>query len=99
MTLKNSGNLNNEIGLPLTLLRAGKGHEAAVLEMGFYVPGEIKLLCDIARPQIGVFFFMKSISGPGRIFIPEYILSRLEPGARNDENVRTQQKTRGGLSR
>ena len=54
MTLKNSGNLNNEIGLPLTLLRAGKGHEAAVLEMGFYVPGEIQLLCDIARPQIGV---------------------------------------------
>ena len=53
-TLKNSGNLNNEIGLPLTLLRAGKGHQVAVLEMGFYVPGEIKLLCDIAKPEIGV---------------------------------------------
>ncbi len=53
-TLKNTGNLNNEIGLPLTLLRAGKGHQRAVLEMGFYVPGEIDLLCQIAKPEIGV---------------------------------------------
>ncbi len=53
-TLKNEGNLNNEIGLPLTLLRLGKGHERAVLEMGFYVPGEIKFLCEMALPTIGV---------------------------------------------
>jgi UDP-N-acetylmuramoyl-tripeptide--D-alanyl-D-alanine ligase len=53
-TLKSHGNLNNEIGLPLSVLRLGKGHQAAVLEMGFYVPGEITLLCDIARPQVGV---------------------------------------------
>lgn len=53
-TLKNPGNLNNEIGLPLTLLRLGRGYEHAVLEMGFYVPGEIALLCDIAKPQVGV---------------------------------------------
>lgn len=53
-TLKNIGNMNNEIGLPLTLLRAGKGIERAVLEMGFYVPGEIDLLCKIAKPRIGV---------------------------------------------
>jgi UDP-N-acetylmuramoyl-tripeptide--D-alanyl-D-alanine ligase len=53
-TLKNPGNLNNEIGLPLTLLRLGEGYERAVLEMGFYVPGEIALLCDIAKPQVGV---------------------------------------------
>lgn len=53
-TLKNPGNLNNEIGLPLTLLRLGPGYERAVLEMGFYVPGEIALLCDIALPQVGV---------------------------------------------
>ncbi len=44
-TLKNQGNLNNEIGLPLTLLRLGAGHERAVLEMGFYIPGEISFLC------------------------------------------------------
>lgn len=53
-TLKNPGNLNNEIGLPLSLLRLGKGHQVAVLEMGFYVPGEIAFLCDLALPRIGV---------------------------------------------
>jgi len=53
-TLRSPGNLNNEIGLPLTLLRLGSGYERAVLEMGFYVPGEIAFLCDIALPQVGV---------------------------------------------
>jgi len=53
-TLKNPGNLNNEIGLPLTMLSLDKHHKRAVLEMGFYVPGEIALLCNIAMPQIGV---------------------------------------------
>lgn len=53
-TLKNPGNMNNEVGLPLTLLSLNEDHEVAVLEMGFYVPGDIKLLCDIARPEIGV---------------------------------------------
>ncbi len=53
-TLKSPGNLNNEIGLPLTILRLGEGYQRAVLEMGFYVPGEISLLCDIAKPQVGV---------------------------------------------
>jgi UDP-N-acetylmuramoyl-tripeptide--D-alanyl-D-alanine ligase len=53
-TLKNKGNLNNEIGLPLTMLSLTEEHERAVLEMGFYVPGEIELLCDLASPRIGV---------------------------------------------
>jgi UDP-N-acetylmuramoyl-tripeptide--D-alanyl-D-alanine ligase len=53
-TIKNPGNLNNEIGLPLSLLRLTEAHERAVLEMGFYVPGEIALLCEIARPHVGV---------------------------------------------
>lgn len=53
-TLKSPGNLNNEIGLPLTMLRLGSGYERAVLEMGFYVPGDIAFLCDIALPQVGV---------------------------------------------
>lgn len=53
-TLKNPGNLNNEIGLPLTILNLSEGYQRAVLEMGFYVPGEISLLCDLALPQIGV---------------------------------------------
>jgi UDP-N-acetylmuramoyl-tripeptide--D-alanyl-D-alanine ligase len=53
-TLKSPGNLNNEIGLPLTILRLGTGYERAVLEMGFYVPGEIAFLCDISLPSVGV---------------------------------------------
>ncbi|MBL6966054.1 MAG: UDP-N-acetylmuramoyl-tripeptide--D-alanyl-D-alanine ligase [Anaerolineales bacterium] len=53
-TLKNSGNLNNEIGLPLTVLGLSDGHRRAVLEMGLYVPGEIAFLCDLAQPHIGV---------------------------------------------
>ena len=52
--LKNPGNRNNEIGLPLTLLELEPHHDVAVLEMGFYVPGEIRTLCEIARPQVGV---------------------------------------------
>lgn len=53
-TLKSKGNLNNEIGLPLTLLRLSKGYERAVLEMGFYYPGEIRFLCELAQPAIGI---------------------------------------------
>jgi UDP-N-acetylmuramoyl-tripeptide--D-alanyl-D-alanine ligase len=52
--LKNPGNRNNEIGLPLTLLELEAHHECAVLEMGFYVLGEIQTLCEIARPHVGV---------------------------------------------
>lgn len=53
-TLRSPGNLNNEIGLPLTLLQLSHEHQRAVLEMGFYVPGEIAFLCDLALPQVGV---------------------------------------------
>jgi UDP-N-acetylmuramoyl-tripeptide--D-alanyl-D-alanine ligase len=53
-TLKNPGNLNNEIGLPLTVLGLTEGHQRAVLDMGFYVPGEIEFLCELALPKIGV---------------------------------------------
>jgi UDP-N-acetylmuramoyl-tripeptide--D-alanyl-D-alanine ligase len=53
-TLKTHGNLNNEIGLPLMLLSLSEGHERAVLEMGFYVKGEIAFLCELALPEIGV---------------------------------------------
>jgi UDP-N-acetylmuramoyl-tripeptide--D-alanyl-D-alanine ligase len=53
-TLKNPGNLNNEIGLPLTLLQLRGVHDHAVLEMGMYDLGEITELASIARPQIGV---------------------------------------------
>ena len=53
-TLRSEGNQNNEIGLPLTVLRLGPEHEAAVFEMGMYVGGEIAELARIARPRIGV---------------------------------------------
>ncbi len=53
-TLKNPGNLNNEIGLPITILQLSEGYQCAVLEMGFYVPGEITFLCEIAKPQVGI---------------------------------------------
>ncbi len=53
-TLKSEGSYNNEIGLPLTLLRLGREHERVVLEMGMYDVGEISDLCRIARPHVGV---------------------------------------------
>lgn len=53
-TLRNPGNLNNEIGLPITLLQLSEEHERAVLEMGFYVEGEIRFLCELALPSVGV---------------------------------------------
>jgi UDP-N-acetylmuramoyl-tripeptide--D-alanyl-D-alanine ligase len=53
-TLRNEGNLNNEIGLPLTVLRLRGKHRAAVLEMGMYVGGEIADLARIGQPEIGI---------------------------------------------
>ena len=53
-TLRNPGNYNNEIGLPLTLLGLDRSHTCAVLEMGMYDLGEIALLASLAKPQIGV---------------------------------------------
>ncbi len=52
--LKSEANYNNEIGLPLTLLKLTNRHQRAVLEMGMYALGEIRTLCEIARPEIGV---------------------------------------------
>ena len=48
------GNLNNHIGLPLTLLEADDEDEVLVVEMGMNHPGEIAPLCEIAKPQIGI---------------------------------------------
>ena len=53
-TLKTQGNLNNHIGLPLTLLKREPEHEVGVLEMGMSAAGEIKRLAEIAKPDIGV---------------------------------------------
>lgn len=48
------GNLNNHIGVPLTLLGMDKSTEFGVVEMGANHPGEIKLLCEIADPDFGI---------------------------------------------
>jgi UDP-N-acetylmuramoyl-tripeptide--D-alanyl-D-alanine ligase len=48
------GNLNNHIGVPLTLLEIQKTHEIAIVEMGANHPGEIELLCTISEPNMGL---------------------------------------------
>ncbi len=48
------GNFNNHIGVPLTLLSINKSHEIGVIEMGANHPGEIRELCNIAEPNIGL---------------------------------------------
>lgn len=53
-TLKTPGNLNNEVGLPLTVFDIREEHEAAVLEMGISDFGEMHRLSKIARPDICV---------------------------------------------
>jgi UDP-N-acetylmuramoyl-tripeptide--D-alanyl-D-alanine ligase len=52
--LKSEGNLNNEYGLPLQLLRLEETDEAAVVELGMSHAGELKRLAEIARPDVGV---------------------------------------------
>jgi UDP-N-acetylmuramoyl-tripeptide--D-alanyl-D-alanine ligase len=52
--LSPEGNFNNEVGLPLTLLRLNASHEWAVLELGMNHPGEFSRLGDICSPDIGL---------------------------------------------
>ena len=51
---RNEGNLNNHIGVPLTLCRLRSEHEVAVLELAMSARGEIRALASICRPQVGV---------------------------------------------
>ncbi len=52
--LSTFGNLNNEIGVPLTLFRLTRSHEAAVLELGMNHPGEIRRLGKMCQPDFGL---------------------------------------------
>jgi UDP-N-acetylmuramoyl-tripeptide--D-alanyl-D-alanine ligase len=61
--MKTSGNLNNHIGLPLSLIRLDESDEFAVMEMGASVKGDIQQLCDIASPDYGVITNI----GPGHL--------------------------------
>ena len=53
-TLKNEGNFNNHIGVPLTLFNLNKKHECAIIEMGMSNFNEIEYLANIVNPKIGV---------------------------------------------
>ena len=48
------GNLNNDIGVPLTLLRLNAEHKIAVVELGMNHPGEIAYLANIAKPTVAL---------------------------------------------
>jgi len=61
--MKNSGNLNNHIGLPLSMTRIGEQDEYAVMEMGASMRGDIQELCQIAAPEYGVITNI----GPGHL--------------------------------
>lgn len=52
--LKTDGNFNNRIGVPQTLFRLNRRHQAAVIEMGVDNMGQTTRLCEIARPTVGV---------------------------------------------
>ena len=52
--LATEGNLNNHIGVPLTILKIRDTHQIAVIEMGANHPGEIDFLCGIAQPTHGI---------------------------------------------
>ena len=52
--LATQGNLNNDIGLPLTLLMLNAGHRAAVVELGMNHPGEIAYLARLAQPTVAL---------------------------------------------
>lgn len=53
-TLATRGNFNNEIGVPLTLLRLRRAHRAAVIEIGASGPAEIGELTELTRPDVGI---------------------------------------------
>jgi UDP-N-acetylmuramoyl-tripeptide--D-alanyl-D-alanine ligase len=53
-TLKSKRSFNSEATLPTSLLRLRPDHEAAVLELGMWAPGEIRFLAEIARPTVGI---------------------------------------------
>jgi UDP-N-acetylmuramoyl-tripeptide--D-alanyl-D-alanine ligase len=60
-TIKSEASYNNEIGLPLTLLRLTSEHECAVLEMGMYDVGEIADLARMGQPQVGVVTIVRPV--------------------------------------
>src|SRR5262249_56547563 len=83
--LKTEGNLNNHLGVPLTLLRLHDGHRYAVVEMGMSGLGEIAYLTKLARPDVAV---VVSIAGV-----------HLEPLGTIENVARAKAEIFGGLGR
>jgi UDP-N-acetylmuramoyl-tripeptide--D-alanyl-D-alanine ligase len=72
-TLATEGNLNNHIGVPLTLLKLKAEHEVAVIEMGANHQNEIEMLCEIAQPDFGLITniglaHLEGFGGPEGVF-------------------------------
>ncbi len=53
-SFKNSGNMNTEIGLPISILNSYRGERVAILEMGMNKAGDIRKLCEIRKPDVGI---------------------------------------------
>ena len=87
--LKTEGNLNNHLGLPMTLLNLKQSHEICVLEVGCNHFGEIKYLCSIAEPDAGLVTnigkehleFFKNLDGVARAEFELYDYLREKEGA------------------
>jgi UDP-N-acetylmuramoyl-tripeptide--D-alanyl-D-alanine ligase len=98
---KTSGNLNNHIGVPLTLLSMDSSHEIGVLEIGTNHPGELRPLLEMIRPHAGVITnigeehleFFKDLEGVAREegttaeFIPDEGLIALNAGDPWSESI------------
>lgn len=87
--LKTKGNLNNLIGVPLTLLTLTEKERVAVLEMGMNVPGEIRRLTEMAEPDVGLITNIQKVhlEGMGRPMVGGIIFWEwtIGPGGPGDE--------------
>ena len=68
------GNLNNQLGVPLTLLSITRAHEVAIIEMGASHPGDIKELVEIAEPDYGLIMETLERKGAYREYKPDLVL-------------------------
>ncbi|GHT71655.1 UDP-N-acetylmuramoyl-tripeptide--D-alanyl-D-alanine ligase [Endomicrobiia bacterium] len=78
-TLSNKGNLNNRVGLPLSMFNLNKSVEYAVFEMGTSLYGEIKILSDIVKPDLGIitnigFSHLETFLSPEGVFKEKKVL-------------------------